>query len=69
MTLITLAPDDERGIRQAAGILTLAFREHWPDSWATLEDALAEVHAMLAPDCICRAACEIQQAGDPLRRV
>ncbi len=58
MYIHTLTPADERGIRQAAGILTLAFREHWPDSWAALEDALAEVHAMLAPDRICRAACD-----------
>lgn len=60
MNILPLTADNEAAIYQAAEILTLAFREHWPDSWATLDEALEEVREMLAPDRICRAACDEQ---------
>lgn len=56
MMLITLTPDHELAIHQAAEILTFAFREHWPESWPDMDSALQEVRAMLAADRICRAA-------------
>jgi aminoglycoside 6'-N-acetyltransferase I len=58
MYILPLTADNEAALHQAAEILTLAFREHWPDSWTTLDEALQEVHEMLAPDRICRAACD-----------
>lgn len=58
MHIQSLPRDNPAALRQAAEILTLAFREHWPDAWPTLEEALEEVHEMLAPDRICRVACD-----------
>jgi aminoglycoside 6'-N-acetyltransferase I len=55
MEIIDL-PDEQRYIRQAAEILVLAFAEHWPDAWKTIEDAVEEVKSMLASDRLCRAA-------------
>ena len=52
----TLSPDTASAVDAAAQILTAAFAEHWPDAWPTHGDALAEVHAAMAPDRICRAA-------------
>ena len=46
------------GRRQAAEILTAAFHEHWPEAWSTLEEALAELEEMSAPERIARAALE-----------
>jgi aminoglycoside 6'-N-acetyltransferase I len=46
------------GRSQAAEILTAAFREHWPEAWSTLEEALAELDEMTAPERIARAALE-----------
>lgn len=56
MRIITPSPDDENIIQQAAALLTEGFREHWPGAWETLEEALQEVHEMLAEDRICRVA-------------
>lgn len=41
---------------QAAEILVLAFREHWPEAWPTLDDALDEVREALKPERIVCAA-------------
>lgn len=60
MRILSLSPDHPAALRQAAEILTLAFREHWPDAWPTMEEALEEVHEMLAPERLCRAACDAQ---------
>lgn len=43
-------------IQPAAELLTVSFAEHWPGSWEDPADALQEVHEMLAPDRIARAA-------------
>ncbi|NJC98275.1 MAG: N-acetyltransferase [Anaerolineales bacterium] len=56
MKIITPEPGDEHFIRQAAQLLVDAFREHWPDAWPTVEEALKEVHEMLEEGRICRAA-------------
>ncbi len=56
MRVIDLNPDDSTAVRQAAVILNTAFREHWPEAWATLEEALEEVRGMLIPGRICRVA-------------
>lgn len=56
MRIIDLPSDDENLIQQAAIMLTEGFREHWTDAWSTLDEALEEVHEMLAPDHILRAA-------------
>lgn len=56
MKIISLTLEDELLIRQAAQLLVDAFREHWPDAWPTLEEALKEVHEMLESERICRVA-------------
>jgi hypothetical protein len=45
MNIISLQPDNERIIQQAAQVLD-AFRDHWPDANPTLEDGLGS-HEML----------------------
>lgn len=52
-------------LEQAARLLTVGFHEHWPDSWADPESAMAEVREMIAPDRICRAAVD-DETGDVL---
>ena len=56
MKIITLSQDNDRLIQQAAQLLVDAFREHWPDAWPTLEEALQEVQEMLESERICRIA-------------
>ena len=56
MKIITLTSDYDQLIGQAAHLLMDAFREHWPDAWPTLEEALKEVHEMLERERICRVA-------------
>ena len=60
MNIITLQAENESLIQQAAQLMVDAFREHWPDSWPTLETGLEEVHEMLEEDRICRAAVDEQ---------
>ena len=56
MKIIPITSTNELLIQQAAQLLTDAFREHWPDAWSTLEDGLEEIHEMLGPERIARAA-------------
>src|SRR6185295_17107706 len=56
MKIITLSPDDDALLQQAAQLMVDAFREHWPDAWPTFEEGLKEVHEMLDPERICRVA-------------
>ena len=56
MKIITLSPDDDHLIPQAAKLLVQAFREHWPDAWPTLEEGRKEVGEMLETGRICRVA-------------
>ena len=61
MKIITLHPNNDQLIQQAAQLLVDAFREHWPDAWPTLEKGLEEVREMLE-DRICRIA--VDENGD-----
>jgi aminoglycoside 6'-N-acetyltransferase I len=56
MKITTLSPTDEPIIQQAAQLLVDAFREHWPDAWATLDAGMEELHEMLEAERICRVA-------------
>lgn len=56
MDIVNLHPKDETAIQQAAELLVLGFREHWPDSWTTVEEAWDEVCCMLSSERICRIA-------------
>jgi aminoglycoside 6'-N-acetyltransferase I len=56
MNIISLQPEDEHLIHQAAQLLVDAFHEHWPDAWPALDDAKKEVHEMLEAGKICRIA-------------
>lgn len=53
MLIRDLQPEHEEWIVQAAALLNRVFSEHW-DAWTTLEEALEEVHDMLAADRVCR---------------
>jgi len=48
----------DREKEQAAVILTLAFRKHFPGAWEKIEDGREEVAEMLAADRILIAACD-----------
>ena len=56
MKIITLSPDNDLLIQQAAQLLVDSFREHWSDAWPTFEEGLKEVHEMLGSERVCRAA-------------
>lgn len=56
MQIINLARDDQRLTEQMAEILVVAFKEHWPDAWPTIEDAREEVSGFFAENRICRIA-------------
>jgi len=56
MQIINFPNDDQRLIEQAAEILVEAFKDHWPDAWPTIEDALEEVSGFFSEDRICRIA-------------
>jgi aminoglycoside 6'-N-acetyltransferase I len=56
VNIISLAPDQDEFIQQAAQLLVDGFKEHYPEAWPTLQDGLAEVHEMLATDRILRVA-------------
>lgn len=58
MRVYEITRGSESEIKQAANILHLAFREHWPDAWQTLEEALDEMEDLLASDRICLCASE-----------
>jgi aminoglycoside 6'-N-acetyltransferase I len=56
MNILSLLPDNDVLIQQAAQLLVDAFREHWPDAWPTFEEGLKEVQEMLGSERICRVA-------------
>ena len=62
--IIDLFHDDSLLLRQCAALLVEGFREHWPNAWPGLDDALAEVHKCLEPGNIARVA--IDDAGTVL---
>lgn len=51
-----LLPHHTQRRRQAARLLVIGFREHWPAAWPDMDAALAEVSDLLQPGCICRVA-------------
>jgi aminoglycoside 6'-N-acetyltransferase I len=59
-TITTLSPTDEPIIQQAAQLLVDAFREHWPDAWPTLDEAMKELDEMLEAERVCRVALDEQ---------
>lgn len=62
-TIIYLSADNKKHIQQTAQILMDGFRENWPGSWPTLEDALEEVQdALEDEDNISRIA--VDENGD-----
>lgn len=56
MRIIPFPVDDESADQQAAALLVIAFREHWPNAWPDMESALEEVHECLEAETICLAA-------------
>ncbi|MDQ3929801.1 MAG: GNAT family N-acetyltransferase [Chloroflexota bacterium] len=64
MRIIDLAPGDEEVVRQVAGLLFEAFREHWPGAWPDVEAALEEVRESLAEGRISRVA--VGEGGEVL---
>lgn len=56
MRIIPLTAADTAAVQQAAVLLVVAFREHWPDSWPELPGALEEVHECLEAGNICLAS-------------
>lgn len=60
MIIISLLPDQDHLIQQAAQLLVDAFCEHWPDAWPTQQEGLKEVHEMLDRERICRIAVDEQ---------
>ena len=61
MNIISLRPDHDHLIQQAARLLMSAFREHWPEAWPTYAEALEEVREMLENERICRIAVDEQE--------
>ena len=47
MTIIPLADLPEASRRVCAQLLVDGFRDHWPNAWPTLEEAIDEVHSFL----------------------
>jgi len=64
MKIISLPPNDEKLMQQAAQLMVDAFREHWPDAWPTLQEGLKELNEMLESERICRVA--VDEKGDLL---
>ena len=56
MKIVSFSSNNDHLIQQAAQLLVDTFREHWPDAWPTLKEALEEVDEMLGSERICRAA-------------
>lgn len=65
MPIIDLTLNNTRAIEQAARILHEEFnQEQWDFSWSTLDEAREEVHTLMQPGHICRAA--VDENGDVL---
>jgi len=64
MRIADLQPEDESLIKQAAELLLVSFREHWPEAWPDLESAEQEVRESLSHERISRVA--LDESGDLL---
>lgn len=58
MEITDLRPDDWDAIRQAAALLVVAFREHWPTAWPDMRSALREVRESFTEGRVNRIAVE-----------
>jgi aminoglycoside 6'-N-acetyltransferase I len=56
MQIRDLTPADQDAIQQVAQILVKGFKEHWPDAWPTLDDALEEIEESFEKGKISRIA-------------
>jgi aminoglycoside 6'-N-acetyltransferase I len=56
MRILDLRSDDEQSIRQVAEMLVESFKEHWPNAWPHVDQALDEVRESFAEDRISRVA-------------
>ncbi len=56
-TIVDLTSDEPDRIHQTAAILVEGFAEHWPESWPTMESAVAEVRESFGVGRISRVAC------------
>src|SRR5688500_14735754 len=56
MHIIDLTPEAEEVVQQIAELLVAAFAPHYPGSWDTTADALAEVHESFGDGRISRVA-------------
>ena len=54
--IVELRAEDEGTCRQVAQLLVDSFREHWPEAWPTLDDAIREVRESFAEDRLSRVA-------------
>jgi aminoglycoside 6'-N-acetyltransferase I len=64
MQILTLTPNNDTAIQQAATLLVEGFGPCWPDQEAALE----EVREALEPERICRIAVDDRRAGTGLDR-
>lgn len=62
--IVDLLPHHTRRIRQTAALLVAGFREHYPQAWPDLDDALTDVRESLAKGQISRVA--IDEHGNVL---
>jgi aminoglycoside 6'-N-acetyltransferase I len=56
MRITNLDPTHQPMLHQAAALLVEGFRDHWPEAWPTIEEALEEVRDVAQPKNICRVA-------------
>lgn len=56
MQIIDLKPEHSDYIQQIAAMLVEGFREHWPEAWPELPDALQEVYSLFEQGRISRVA-------------
>ena len=54
LRIIDLTSENETTLQQTAQLLFDAFREHWPEAWPTLKEALEEVYESFAEDRVSR---------------
>lgn len=56
MQIIDMNNADKAILRQAAELLVEGFREHWPNAWSEINEAIETVQEALGEDKICRGA-------------
>ena len=56
MQIQELSKENTAAIQQVAALLVDGFKEHWPDSWSTLESAVEEIHESFEEGRISRIA-------------